>query len=759
MGIYGENALDYFNAGLIPLPIHPETKKPAVKNHHGYSGETPTRKTILSWCSQFPDHNLAIRLPPFIVGIDVDAYGNKQGKETLEKLESELGSLPPTVISTSRDDGISGIRFYRLSPEFSGIRLIGTIPNHIDVLHWGNRYAMAAPSLHPTGRPYRWLWPSDGPPGVLAGPQSNAVRLGLPAWPEVPLLPVAWCERIRALTQVPTEVTQEYKPKFKTGDGTPAGLAILRKEIETDWPADSAKNGWNNALYVAAARISELISGGELDYAASRQSLINMALAADATMEGIEPTIDSGFRKGLLHPRTLNSREEFALPDGFRSTDVGNSQRLFKLIDGKSKYVLKWNQWIVYDSGVWFVDDNQVKMFGLAKAVAKELHGLALKHSSDSDLRKAILKHAHYSESVAGITAMIKATRDLMPISHEELNQYPEILNVKNGEINLRTGELLPHDPNHLLTVQALVEYDPSATAPIFLKALKRWQPDKDTCEYLQAASGSGLVGRIVEHFFVNYGEGQNGKSKFYGAINHVLGPYYVVPNKALIIRTTHEPHPTVKASLFGKRFAVAAETEKTDRLSESSIKDLTGSDPQTTRRMREDEWKFEYTHTLFIHTNHKPEIRDPGIGMWRRIRVIPWNQTIPDNERDPLLLDKLYTEASGILNWLVAGAIMFLTKGINQEPTSVIQATAEYKNESNEFSKFVDDSTIRGKGGEIKPAELYQEYIKWCKNGSRIAVNNNAFGREMSSLNLPRQLKKGINYYVDIQFARDGLF
>lgn len=763
MGVFSENALGFFNAGLMPLPIRADHKKrPAVKGHHGYEGKPPTREDIIQWILEFPDCNIAIRLPPFIVGIDIDAYEGKKGAETLEKLEKELGKLPPSLRITSREDNISGIRLYRLPAQYTGNRFIGTIPNHIDILHWGNRYAVAPPSLHATGRRYRWLVPAElgGPRAPVAGPQPDVDTSDwLPRWEALPSLPGTWCERIRAFTRVPEEIQEKYSPKFSESDGTRAGLAVLKKEIEVDWPAIRDKVGWNNSFYVAVKRIAELVAGGELAFEPTRKTLIEMAYAADPSMEGIESTVDSGFRTGLMFPRVLSQREEHALPDGYRATDIGNAQRLYEVLDNKARFVLKWNNWIVYDKGVWHIDDNQVRMFGMAKQVSRNLHTLAAKHISDETLHKSLIKHAYYSSSVAGISNMIKAARDLVPVTHSELDQHPEILNVRNGEIDLRTGTLHPHNPNHLLTTQAPVNYNPNSSAPVFLRSLNRWQPDLNTRLYLQKVCGSGLIGRVIEHFFVNFGDGQNGKSKFYGAIQHVLGAYYVVPNKALIVRTTHEPHPTVKASLFGKRFAVAAETEKTDRLSEASIKDLTGSDLQTARRMREDEWLFEFTHTLFIHTNHRPEVRDPGVGMWRRIRVIPWSVQITDQERDTMLLEKLYAEAEGILNWLVEGARLFLTEGIANEPVEVIKATADYKNTSNEFGQFLSTCTVPLPKAETKPKDLYNEYLKWCKNNGRLPTNGNQFGREMTNLGVNRKMKTGTNYYVDVQIIRDDLF
>ena len=185
-------------------------------------------------------------------------------------------------------------------------------------------------------------------------------------------------------------------------------------------------------------------------------------------------------------------------------------------------------------------------------------------------------------------------------------------------------------------------DYDPKAVAPLWDKCLQKWQPDAEVLDYLQTRTGAGATGIPTETVDIDYGEGGNGKSKFHGAVQHVLGPYATVPHKSLLVAGRYEQHPTVIAKLFRKRLAVASETSAAEALNEEQVKNLTGGDRLEGRRMREDPWEFWPTHTLVMFSNHKPAVRGRDEGIWRRLRLVPWEVTIPAKDRDEHLLAKL---------------------------------------------------------------------------------------------------------------------
>src|SRR5690606_27269542 len=140
---------------------------------------------------------------------------------------------------------------------------------------------------------------------------------------------------------------------------------------------------------------------------------------------------------------------------------------------------------------------------------------------------------------------------------------------------------------------------------------------------------------------------------------------------------------------LFGKRLVVCCETEDNRRFAEAAVKELCGGDTVKARRMREDFWSFKPSHTLMLVTNHKPVVKGTDNGIWRRLRLIPFNQRFwdpnrgesgpPELQADSRLKDKLRPELAGIVAWLVRGCIEWQREGLGQ-PDEVTAATAEYR-------------------------------------------------------------------------------
>ena len=171
--------------GVLPLP--PSKKFPPPVGTTGHDGYYPSWPDIQAWSEQTPDANLGLRLPNTVVGVDVDAYNGKTGGQTLAEAERRWGELPPTWRSTSRNDGVSGIRLYRVQAGLEFDTKIG-FPElglgHIEVCQFFHRYVVAWPSIHDeTGRTYRWL--------DHAGMESDIPREG-----HLPYLPQQWVQAL-----------------------------------------------------------------------------------------------------------------------------------------------------------------------------------------------------------------------------------------------------------------------------------------------------------------------------------------------------------------------------------------------------------------------------------------------------------------------------------------------------------------------------------------------------------------------------------
>ena len=182
------------------------------------------------------------------------------------------------------------------------------------------------------------------------------------------------------------------------------------------------------------------------------------------------------------------------------------------------------------------------------------------------------------------------------------------------------------------------------------------------------------------------------------------------------LVEQKHSQHDTVKAELFRARLAVAAETQKRVRLDEASVKNLTGGDRITARRMREDLWEFDPTHSLWLQTNHLPEISGRDRGIWSRIRVVKWESTFEGADQDLGLDDTLTREGPGILRWLVEGCLEWQKHGL-AEPEAVIRATLAYRQSEDVFSRFMADSGLVFESGlRIQAGRLQELLSEWAQ-------------------------------------------
>src|SRR5439155_21442543 len=177
---------------------------------------------------------------------------------------------------------------------------------------------------------------------------------------------------------------------------------------------------------------------------------------------------------------------------------------------------------------------------------------------------------------------------------------------------------------------------------------------------------GHGLEGRVIEDILpIHFGEGANGKGTFIGAVLAALGDYGDAADPGLLTARSFDAHPTGTADLCGLRLAVLHETDAGRHLAEGTVKRLTGGDRLKARRMREDFWSFDPSHTFVMLTNHKPLVAGTDEGIWRRIRLVPWDVVIPAAERDEQLASRLALEVGAVLAWLVAGYLDWHEHGL----------------------------------------------------------------------------------------------
>lgn len=179
-GPYAQGAMAYVLEGwegILPLP--PGAKYPPPDGFTGREGEWPSEEQIEEWVIYRGESNVCLRLPENVLGLDVDAYGTKLGRQTYMSAVERWGPLEPTWRSTSRDDGISGIYLFRVP---KGLAWPNTLGPDVETIRHGHRYAVVHPSVHPEGRTYRWITPG----GLTAFPG------GMPCVDDLPELAPTW---------------------------------------------------------------------------------------------------------------------------------------------------------------------------------------------------------------------------------------------------------------------------------------------------------------------------------------------------------------------------------------------------------------------------------------------------------------------------------------------------------------------------------------------------------------------------------------
>lgn len=396
-------------------------------------------------------------------------------------------------------------------------------------------------------------------------------------------------------------------------------------------------------------------------------------------------------------------------------TELGYARRLIAVYGDRLRYVPAWRRWLVWDGTRWALDDTG-QAARWAKVIARQLTTDAMA-IIDEKARRDAVHTARRGESSAGVAGALTlaSTEPGTAVTPDELDADPFLLNCANGTLDLRTGQLGPHDPKHLLTKTTGTEYHPDAAGAEFTRFLTRIQPDEAMRAYLARQLGHALEGRVVEHVLpIWHGDGANGKGTLIAAVLAALGDYADAADPELLTARTFDAHPTGVADLFGLRIAVLHETDNGRRLAEGTVKRLTGGDRVKARRMREDFWHFDPSHTFVMLTNHKPLVAGTDGGIWRRLRLVPFPVVIPAAEQDEQLGDRLALEVGAVLAWLVAGYREWTARGL-AEPETVVKATADYRAESDALNRFLDHRAIVNPNATIRSSDLFAAWCKWC--------------------------------------------
>ncbi|MGA2614951.1 MAG: phage/plasmid primase, P4 family [Spirochaetia bacterium] len=307
-------------------------------------------------------------------------------------------------------------------------------------------------------------------------------------------------------------------------------------------------------------------------------------------------------------------------------------------------------------------------------------------------------------------------------------------LNVRNGVVDLHTGKLREHRSEDLMTKVAPVDFDANAKGPRWSEHLGYFLPDMDIRRQVQRTLGLSLVGVTMEEALdIWYGKGGNGKTTTSRVIMTTLGDYAKRAAPNLLVASKYDRHPTEIADLAGVRLVVSIEIEKAKKLAEALVKELTGGDTKKARFMRCDFFEFSQTFSIILLVNHEPVITGTDDGIWRRIRLIPWNETIPVATKRPQedVVEDLKAEGAAILNWLLEG-LRDWQANRSWTSTKVTAATQKYREAQDFLGPFLVAKCEEGPHCKVSVADLYAEYETWCVEADQDPVSKKEIGEKL---------------------------
>ena len=454
------------------------------------------------------------------------------------------------------------------------------------------------------------------------------------------------------------------------------------------------------------------------------------------------PAQESGLSKGEIRSTVRSAASKPRTPS-VPQTEVGgeedsilsdsrNGIRLVQRYGRDLRFCKSLGGWFVWNGQRWARDEyDQVMEWG--KQVAYSLSDLAAQQPDE--LRSTFARRARTFESMKGVTAMLKAAESdkAVRIKATDFDLDPLLLNCENGTLDLRTGVLREHRREDLITRLAPVIYQPDVSDPTFERYLvDATGGDADYAAYLQSVAGYTLTGQIDnEKLFLMLGPGATGKSTLIEAMMATLGDYAVKASfdTFLVQRNPGGPRPDLIA-MIGARMVAATEPDQGRALAMAQIKELTGGDTISARDMYKTQITFRPTYKIWLAANKFPAMDADDDGLWRRPAVLPFEQVVPESDRNPEIKKYLMSPAGrqAILSWAVEGCLRWQRESL-REPACVVDATRALRRKFDPLTEFLDECCVIAPGLECEATQLRVAYNDWAKRDSTKPLSDKDWG------------------------------
>ena len=438
-------------------------------------------------------------------------------------------------------------------------------------------------------------------------------------------------------------------------------------------------------------------------------------------------------------------------PKLYSFDDTGNAERFIDLFGDNVRYNYTDKSWMWYDGRRWKYDDSgePKRMVDEMLSIMRTPEEADLYLDDEGELQKRYQAHVKRSRSSAAKTACLKEAEHLVPIISSVLDVDPYKLNTPSGVLDLVRGAVQPHNAAQNLSKICNAEYTEKRDTPVWDAFLAQiFNQDEAMIRFVQRAVGYSLTGVTDEQcMFICIGDGRNGKSTLLNVFADILGDYACnMQPESLAVKNGGSAVNSDIARLRGVRFATTVEPDEGMRLAEGLVKQLTGGDVVTARRLYGNEFEFRPQCKIWMAANHKPIIRGTDLGIWRRIYLIPFTVQIPDHMVDKSLKYKLRDEMPGILKWMADGCAMWQREGLNP-PLSVQSAGKDYQHEMDVISRFVDECCERSGYETVRAADLYAAYKRWATENNEYCMSSTRFGKEIGGRFEKRLIKTGTVY------------
>ncbi len=419
-------------------------------------------------------------------------------------------------------------------------------------------------------------------------------------------------------------------------------------------------------------------------------------------------------------------------------TDLGNARLFARQHADRLRHVRERRVWLAWDGALWRRDAT-----GHADRAAKDtVRRLFASAGSidDPEDRKEAVRWALSSQSESRIraTLALAATEPELALAADQLDREAYLYACANVTINLRTLEPRPHDPADLITLGTRVSYDPDARCPRWERFLEEiFAGDQDLIEFWQRFVGNCLTGDTREHVLtVLHGGGCNGKSTCINVLKALLGDLAVTASFDTFARSRGDRGPRNDlARLHRARLVTASESGEGRRLDEATVKETTGGDTIAARFLYGEHFEFRPQFKLMLVTNHRPRVDGDDDAIWRRLRLVPFEQSFEGRE-DRQLGPALEAELPGILNWALTGCMAWQRDGLGNA-AAVTRATAEYRQDEDVLGAFLEERCAMA--GEVTTEHFRAAYDDYCRELGESPLKANVLGKRLGKRGIHR--------------------